>query len=353
MPRPDPDDPNESYLPVIVEENGETTLSHHFLEADRYGEELRQEARAKATRAAYAVAWGAFERWCAAGGEDARLAPPRIVADYLAAMERADRPKKKDGTRGYAPATIVQAATAIADVLRRYAPGSWPYKKWPPEVAATIAAVYGRHGKAPKRRKKAIEDRQLAQMLPTMGVGLRGLRNRAIVLCTFWLAMRRSELVALDVADVVIDDWGLRTTTRRSKTDQLGEGFDRGVPHLLPVYVCPACALRAWLDAAGIEQGPIARAMRGGVVSAKRLQPPVVLRIVQAAAAAVGLQPSEFGAHSLRAGFITTAKRDGVPLDDIMRHTGHKTAAVAASYVRFESVKDNNPIDAIRRARGQ
>ena len=54
--------------------------------------------------------------------------------------------------------------------------------------------------------------------------GLKGLRDRALLLLGFAGAFRRSELVALDVADIAETETGLLVTIRRSKTDQDGKG---------------------------------------------------------------------------------------------------------------------------------
>jgi integrase len=48
--------------------------------------------------------------------------------------------------------------------------------------------------------------------------------HRALLLLGFAGAFRRSELVALDVADIAETSNGLLVTIRRSKTDQDGEG---------------------------------------------------------------------------------------------------------------------------------
>ena len=67
-----------------------------------------------------------------------------------------------------------------------------------------------------------------------------------------------------------------------------------------------------------------------------------VARIVQKVAAAAGLDPATLGAHSLRAGFATTAARKGKSLDAIMRQTLHKSERVARSYVRHGGMFDDN-----------
>ena len=86
---------------------------------------------------------------------------------------------------------------------------------------------------------------------------LQGKRDRALLLLGFAGAFRRSELVALNVADIAEEAAGLRITIRKSKTDQEGQGqtvaIARGATH------CPVAALKAWLAAAGIVDGPLFR----------------------------------------------------------------------------------------------
>jgi len=86
---------------------------------------------------------------------------------------------------------------------------------------------------------------------------LTGLRNRAILLLGFAGALRRSELVSLDVADLDFTSDGLVVTLRRSKTDQDGQGRQIGVPYGRRFKTCPVQSLQSWLEAAGITSGPI------------------------------------------------------------------------------------------------
>jgi integrase len=79
------------------------------------------------------------------------------------------------------------------------------------------------------------------------------LRDTAILLLGFGGAFRRSELVALDIADVAETETGLLVTIRHSKTDQEGEGETIAIAR--GDRACPVKALRAWLEAAGIETG--------------------------------------------------------------------------------------------------
>ena len=53
-----------------------------------------------------------------------------------------------------------------------------------------------------------------------LGTSLGDVRDRALLLIGFAGALRRSELVALDVDDITEDDEGLVVVLRRSKVDQ-------------------------------------------------------------------------------------------------------------------------------------
>ena len=103
--------------------------------------------------------------------------------------------------------------------------------------------------------------------LPT---DLSGVRDKALLLLGFAGAFRRSELVALDASDIEWTPEGCRVTVRRSKGDQ--EGLGQQVAIVKGVVACPVTALRQWLDAAGIVEGPIfRRILRGGHVTQRRL----------------------------------------------------------------------------------
>ena len=56
----------------------------------------------------------------------------------------------------------------------------------------------------------------------------------------------------------------------------------------------------------------------------------VVKRRVHAA----GLDETQFGAHSLRAGFVTQALRGGADYAEVMRQTGHSSPAMVQVYAR-------------------
>ena len=108
-------------------------------------------------------------------------------------------------------------------------------------------------GTAKARKAPAVADKVRA-MVALAPDSLAGLRDRALLLLGFAGAFRRSELVALDVADIAETKAGLLVTIRRSKTDQEGEGATIAIAR--GDVACPARALLEWLGAAGIKAGP-------------------------------------------------------------------------------------------------
>ena len=112
----------------------------------------------------------------------------------------------------------------------------------------------------------------------------------------------------------------------RSKTDQEGLGRRVAIPR--GEIACPVAAVKAWLDAAGITEGAIFRRIfnkRAQRVTNRRLAPRNVAAIVKQSAARLGFDPSTFGGHSLRAGFVTSAVKRGANLIKITDVTGHKS----------------------------
>src|SRR5262245_61452725 len=112
------------------------------------------------------------------------------------------------------------------------------------------------------------------------GEGLKGLRDRALLLIGFAGAFRRSELVALNLEDLEESEVGFKVTIRYSKTYQ--EGAGQTIAIVRGSVVCPVVALKAWLEAASITAGPVFRSVRKGGAVGDRLPAQSVADIVKA-----------------------------------------------------------------------
>ena len=171
-------------------------------------------------------------------------------------------------------------------------------------------------------------------MLDRLGETLRDQRDRALLLLGFAGGFRRSELVALEHADIEPARQGLIVTIRRSKSDQQGAGRRIGIPHGRTRH-CPVSAVEAWLAASGIDCGPLFRPItRHGHVQPNRLTGDAVSVLLRERLDGAGISPDGFSGHSLRAGFATSAAQAGVSTLKIRQQTGHASETTLARYIR-------------------
>ena len=188
-------------------------------------------------------------------------------------------------------------------------------------------------------KKTAITRPELEAMLATCDDSLESLRDRALLCFGFASGgRRRSEIAAADMRD-------LRKTgedayiyrLEYSKTQQAGVTAD-STPDK-PVLGRSAQALSAWLEAAGIREGAIFRRIWKDRVG-PALLPGSVATIVKRRAALAGLK-GDFGAHSLRSGFVTEAGKQGVPLPSVMAMTEHRSVASVIGYFQCGQAEEN------------
>jgi len=283
--------------------------------------------KAEATRKAYGSDFAIFAAWAAERGLTGLPASAEAVAAFLA----------HEATIGVKPSTISRRVAAIR-YAHRLAGLASPTDAEP--VKATVRGIRREKGTAPKKMAPATSGVLIAMAAAGDG-GLAAIRDRALLLLGFAGAFRRSELVGLDVGDLQETEAGLLVTIRRSKTDQ--EGAGQTIAIVRGSIACPVQAVRAWIEAAGITEGAVFRPItRGGRVRALRLTAHSVAAIVKARASAIGLKASDFGGHSLRAGFITSAAAKGASLFRMMDVSRHKSVDTLRGYVRnVEAFKDH------------
>jgi integrase len=286
-------------------------------------------SKATNTRRAYRGAWQAFAAWCEAHGLTSLPAAPETVALYLA--ERADQ--------GAKPASLDLYLAAVSEAHRA---AGHPSPREAAAVRAVRAGIRRTHGTAQRQVAPATAD-TLRRMLAELPDGTIGARDAALLLCGFAAALRRSELVALDLSDINFTAEGAIVTLRRSKTDQEAAGRVIAVPFASSADVCPVRRLRAWLDVAGIMSGAIFRAVdRHGRIAPERLTDRAVALIVKRSAERVGLDAKAFAGHSLRAGLATSAALAGKSERSIMQTTGHRSATMVRRYIRTAEIWRDN-----------
>jgi len=130
---------------------------------------------------------------------------------------------------------------------------------------------------------------------------LLGFRDAALVLAGLAGGFRRSELAGIHLCDLKFSADGVVVSVRKSKTDQEGAGREVGLPFGASQDACPVRSLRAWLDAAGITDGPVFRSVaRYGHVARRGLHKDSIGKLLKRAAGRAGLKVEELGGHSLR-----------------------------------------------------
>jgi integrase len=209
------------------------------------------------------------------------------------------------------------------------------------EITTVWAGIRRTHGVDP-RKVRAARTKVINALVAPLEAKPIDVRDRALLLLGFAGALRRSELVALDVADITEDDNGLRVRLRRSKTDQEGEAMTIGLPYGSRPATCPVRAWRAWRDLTSLPDGPAFRAVtRHGGISSTRLGDRAVARMIRRRALAAGLD-GDFAGHSLRAGFATEGYAQGTPELAVMRHGRWRSASVMRGYVEEGSLWNDN-----------
>ena len=310
---------------------------------------LAKQAAAPATLRAYKADWTHFAQWCAAHGFTPVPAAPVTVGAYLASL--AD---------SHAPTTIRRRLSALGKMHRF---NDLPWNPAHRDIQGPLQGTLRTHGRA-VQKAAALTLPMLRQILATCDQSARGRRDRALLLFGFVGALRRSELVALQVEDVAVVDGGgagrgsaggasgsasggLRLRIRRSKTDQAGQGVEIGLPRGRHGETCPVRAFEAWQAVAKRKAGPLFRKIStSGGIGDTALHPDAVRRILAHRVQMAGIAVEGFdrlSAHALRVGFITAAYDKGVRDENIMRHTRHRDLRTMRGYVQRAGLVSESP----------
>lgn len=305
-------------------------------------------ARSYASALRYWAAWYALRY-----GQPFDAGPLSVAAVSQFVLDHLER-KSKDGLRCELPSAIdarlVELGTkarlgplAYATVSHRLAVlAKWHrLRDWDaPTDDHRVKTLLSKARKAQARRGVAVRKKTAAvaeplqAMLDTCTDGLRGVRDRALLLLA-WSGggRRRSEIVALQVGDLRrIDDdtWMLALGTTKTNTT--------GVRREKPVRGEAAQAVATWIAAAKLADGALFRRLfRGDTVGQRALTGDQVARIVQRRAQLAGL-PGDWAGHSLRSGFVTEAGRQGVPLGEVMAMTEHRSVNTVMGYFQAGSL---------------
>jgi site-specific recombinase XerD len=280
-------------------------------------------SKSEATRVAYEADVADFEAWCRLRGACPLPASPAVICAYLSHC----------ADRGLKASSIGRRCAAISD-WHRHA-GYDPAPTAHAGVKAVMKGIRRTIGTAPVKKHAATAD-IVMKMLAQCDDSLIGRRDRALIAVGMAGAFRRSELIALTTDDLETTKEGLLITIRRSKGDQEGAGQVVSLPH--GHHIRPVEALTQWLDAAGITDGVLFRAVARGGRLGDAMAGNNVARVVKKLIARAGLVDADFSAHSLRSGFLSSAAEHKADVFAMQRQSRHKSLDVLSGYVQSRSL---------------
>lgn len=218
-----------------------------------------------------------------------------------------------------------------------------------PEVKKAMKGV--RHElKQPPTKKEGLKAKHVSAVLSSMQASDRliDLRDRALLLIGFSAALRRSELVGIDLEHITYDPEGISIYIPYSKTDQSGRGHHVEIPKKANTLHCPLNALQVWLKASDINSGPIFRPItKGKIILPQRLSDKSVALIIKKRAYYFFDSKEAIAGHSLRRGFVLTAMEADVPALVIMNQTRHASLSTLKDYAADKKNYKTNALHSI------
>lgn len=290
-------------------------------------------ATAGNTNRAYQKDWAHFSSWCRRRGAETLPPSPDIVGLYI--------------TDCASPALSLSVST----IERRLSGLSWNYQqrgfsldRKDRHIATVLAGIRRKHAKPPAQKEAVLAEDILA-MVGTLSFDIRDLRDRAILLIGYAGALRRSEIVGLDVGkEDTMDSGGFIALEAegavlyiKGKTGWREVEVGRGSAP----QTCPVHALEQWLHYAKIAHGPLFRPVsrETGKPTSERLSDKHVARLIKRCVLNAGIRadlPDNerlqlFSGHSLRAGLASSAEVDE---RYIQKQLGHTSAEMTRRYQR-------------------
>lgn len=267
----------------------------------------------------YLRIWVGFDLWCQQMEFEPVPASSETLMLYLAAHDQLH------------PSTLDKNLAAIGFVHRMAGIDPPPTRKI--EVREIMKGIRRKHGSA-QDKKRPLKLKHLKQIV--FPDTLLGLRDRALLFLGFAAALRRSELVAVQIQDLSWEDEGFQLRIPHSKTDPTGQGQTLAIPHTPGPGLGPTKAVYAWLQVLDKPQGPLFRRIdRYGNIGQQGLHPSSVGDIVKHYVNALGLDSTKYGAHSLRAGLATSGAEAQTPESIIKQQTRHKSDQTLRGYIRL------------------
>ena len=256
-----------------------------------------------------------FASWCR---QHVRAALPASAATLVAFID--------DMARVKAPATVRRYVSSIATLHQAL-------RQTNPLESAPVRFALQRMHRLRGRRQEQVQGLTWPlrnRLLEAAGDRLIDVRNRALLAVAYDTLLRRSELVSLQVSDLLGEVDGSATLlVRSSKTDADGKGA------MLYMARDSVQLVQAWLERGGFGGGRLFRSVRKDGTVGEKLHASQVPRIYKRMARRAGLPDEIVGAlagHSTRVGPVQDMIACGIELPAILQSGRWKTTRMVQRY---------------------
>ncbi|ABK44183.1 phage integrase family protein [Magnetococcus marinus MC-1] len=251
-----------------------------------------------------------FVQWCQQQGVKALPASPETVTGYIEAMIQ---DKALATVRRY-----VSSISTLHSAVEMCNPAHSP------EVRESLRKAADQCERPSKGTRPITREMVQRMVQATLG-STRDLRDVALLMVAYDTMLRRTEMVALDVANFHFGRDGFATVTCHSEDDLA-----------LPTTRCIAPdtvrAVEAWMRASNTSTGPMFRSIdRAGVIG-DRLSDRGLVRAFKRLARQAGLDPEGISGLSCRVGAAGDMMKEGFRLKEVMQAGGWRSPVMVSRY---------------------
>jgi site-specific recombinase XerD len=298
-----------------------------------------QSSKSNNTVRAYKSDFNDFDLFCTQNGFNSLPSDPKIVSLYLTHLS----------TKEAKMSTLKRRLVSIGVIHRLK--GHYLDTKHP-SIIENIMGIKRRKGNLQKSKKPILINslKLIINIIDEQKIKeIKKIRDRSIILIGFSGGFRRNEIVSLDYDDLDFVSEGLKITLKRSKTDQFGEGYLKGLPYFENSKYCPVISVQKWLNISKINSGSLFRRFtKGSKLTNSRLTDQTVALLIKEYLKLAGIDNKNYSGHSLRSGFATSAAESGAEERNIMAMTGHKSTEMVRKYIKEANLFKNNALNKIK-----
>ncbi len=296
-------------------------------------------SKANNTIKAYKSDFNDFDLFCVKNGFKSLPSEPKVISLYLTHLS----------TKNVKMSTLKRRLVSLGVIHKLK--GHYLDTKHP-SIVENIMGIKRRKGSIQKGKKPLLIN-DLKKIINVIDYQkkdkIKILRDRTIILIGFAGGFRRNEIVSLDLEDLDFVSEGLKINLRRSKTDQFGEGMQKGLPYFSSQKYCPVVSIQKWIKISNINSGPLFRRfIKGSILSENRLTDQTVALLIKQYLKLSGIDNRNYSGHSLRSGFATSAAESGAEERSIMAMTGHKSTEMVRRYIKEANLFKNNALNKIK-----